>query len=30
MTAENKKPTGQLPLAVGLCKPLKLYVSQLT
>jgi hypothetical protein len=26
----NKKPTGQLLLAVGLCQPLKLCVSQLT
>ena len=29
-TWANKKPTGQLLLAVGLCKPLKLFVSQLT
>ncbi len=27
---QNKKPTGQLHLAVGLCQPLKLCVSQLT
>jgi hypothetical protein len=26
----NKKPTGQLLLAVGLCQPLKLCASQLT
>jgi len=26
----NKKPTGHLLLAVGLCQPLKLCVSQLT
>jgi hypothetical protein len=26
----NKKPTGQLLLAVGLCQPLELCISQLT
>ena len=30
MFGTNKKPTGQLLLAVGLCQPLKLYVAQLT
>jgi hypothetical protein len=30
MFGTNKKPTGQLLLAVGLCQLLKLYVAQLT